>query len=234
MERARQDRRRATDREAALLSEAEELRRGAAGREAALLRRAEEAEARALDLELQLSRARQGAGAEDAGSLSQALSGETSTASYSELAAATRGFAASSILGRGGFGPVYRGEWGGLAVAIKRLDPVSPFLFAFLFAVYRCSALYLTYYVRVCEIIHFPAAPGLAPGPAGGAAGGDGAGQLPPPAPRAARVLQPVAAGRPAGGLPRLPAHARRRPGPRPRRPRRAAAGCGRAAAHRG
>ncbi len=41
-----------------------------------------------------------------------------------ELAAATGGFAAWSILGRGGFGPVYRGEWGGQAVAIKRLDRV--------------------------------------------------------------------------------------------------------------
>ena len=121
-ERARQAQRRA----AALLSDAEELRRSAAERETALLRRVEEAEARALNLEWQLSRARQELGSADARSLSQALSGETSTASFAELAAATRGFAASSILGRGGFGPVYRGEWGGQAVAIKRLDPVRP------------------------------------------------------------------------------------------------------------
>jgi hypothetical protein len=96
--------RRAAEREATLLSDAEELRRGAAEREAALLRQVEEAEARALELERQLSRARQEAGAADARSLSQALSGETSTASFAELAAATRGFAASSILARGGFG----------------------------------------------------------------------------------------------------------------------------------
>ena len=119
-------RRLAAEREAALLGEAEELQRSAAEREAALLRRAEEAEARAAELERQLARARQGAGAADARSLSQALSGETSTASFAELAAATGGFAASSILGRGGFCPVYRGEWGGQAVAIKRLDQVCP------------------------------------------------------------------------------------------------------------
>ncbi len=118
-------RRGAAEREAALLSEAEELRRGAA----ALLRRAEEAEARALNLEQQVSRMEQNARAADVRSLSQALSGETSTASYAELAAATGGFAASNILGRGGFGPVYRGELGGQSVAIKRLDQVCQPLF---------------------------------------------------------------------------------------------------------
>jgi hypothetical protein len=44
--------------------------------------------------------------------------------SYAELAAATGGFAASSIVGRGRYGPVYRGELCGQAVAIKRLDQV--------------------------------------------------------------------------------------------------------------
>ena len=47
------------------------------------------------------------------------------TASFAELAAATEGFAQQRILGRGGFGPVFRGEWGGMEVAIKRLDPES-------------------------------------------------------------------------------------------------------------
>ncbi len=103
----------AADREAALLGEVE-----------VLLRRAEEAEARGADLERQLSRALQDAGAADVRSLSQALSGETSTASHAELAAATGGFAAASILGRGGFGAVYRGELRGQAVAVKRLDHV--------------------------------------------------------------------------------------------------------------
>ena len=108
-----------------------QAQRAAADREAALLRRAEEAEARAAeaesraeDLERQLVRARQEAGAGDAGALSRALSGEASTASFAELAGGTDGFAASRILGRGGFGPVYRGEWGGRAVAVKRLDHV--------------------------------------------------------------------------------------------------------------
>jgi hypothetical protein len=119
-------RKRATDREVALLSEADQLRRRTTDRVAALLSEAEEAAARALDLERQLSLARQRAEAAGARSLSQALSGETSTASHAELAAATGGFAASTILGRGGFGPVYRGDWGGRAVAIKRLDPVCP------------------------------------------------------------------------------------------------------------
>ncbi len=56
----------------------------------------------------------------------QALSGGVCTASYAELAAVTRDFAADSVLGRGGYGPVYRGEWGGQAVAIKRMDQASP------------------------------------------------------------------------------------------------------------
>jgi hypothetical protein len=138
LRKAEELRRDAADREAALLREAEEYRRNALGREAALLReveglrrgaaalqrRAGESEARALDLERQLSRALD-PGAAGVRSLARALSGETSTASFAELAAATGGFAASSILGRGGFGPVYRGVWGGQAVAIKRLDPVS-------------------------------------------------------------------------------------------------------------
>jgi predicted Ser/Thr protein kinase len=131
-ERACQAQRRAAEREVALLDEAEALRILAAEREVALhtvLRRAEEAEARAAELERQLSWARQDAGAADARSLSQVLSGETSTASFAELEAATGGFAASRILGRGGFGPVYRGEWSGQAVAIKRLDQVRPSLF---------------------------------------------------------------------------------------------------------
>ena len=57
--------------------------------------------------------------------VAQALSGGVCTASYAELAAATRDFAVGNILGRGGFGPVYRGEWGRHAVAIKRLDQAS-------------------------------------------------------------------------------------------------------------
>ena len=35
------------------------------------------------------------------------------------------GDASAHILGRGGFGPVYRGEWQGRAVAVKRLDADS-------------------------------------------------------------------------------------------------------------
>ena len=48
-----------------------------------------------------------------------------STASHAELAAATYGFADAQILGRGGFGAVYKGEWRGRAVAVKRLDADS-------------------------------------------------------------------------------------------------------------
>ena len=39
--------------------------------------------------------------------------------------AATDNFSPSSILGRGGFGPVYRGTWHGLTVAIKVLGSTS-------------------------------------------------------------------------------------------------------------
>ena len=97
--------------------------------EAALQRQTEEAEERARGLAQQLDslleRAQQDARALDVRPVAQALSGGVCTASHAELAAATRGFAAGSILGRGGFGPVYRGDLGGLAVAIKRLDQAS-------------------------------------------------------------------------------------------------------------
>ncbi len=103
-----------------------ELQRHARDREAALQRQADAAEERARALARQLERAQQGGRIPDVRPVAQALSGGFCTASYAELADATRDFAAGSILGRGGFGPVYRGEWGGQAVAIKRLDQVSP------------------------------------------------------------------------------------------------------------
>jgi hypothetical protein len=103
-----------------------ELQRHAREREAALQRQADAAEERARELARQLERAQQGGRIPDVRPVAQALSGGVCTASYAELAAATRDFAAGSILGRGGFGPVYRGEWDGRAVAIKRLDQASP------------------------------------------------------------------------------------------------------------
>jgi hypothetical protein len=90
-----------------------------------LQRRAGAADGRVQELALQLERAQLGARALDVRHVAQALSGGVSTASHAELAVATGGFAAGHILGRGGFGPVYRGERGGLQVAIKRLDQVS-------------------------------------------------------------------------------------------------------------
>jgi hypothetical protein len=103
-----------------------ELRLSARESEAALQRRADAAEERARELALQLERAHLDSRILDVRPVAQALSGGVCTASYAELAAATRGFAAGSILGRGGFGPVYRGELGGQAVAIKQLDQASP------------------------------------------------------------------------------------------------------------
>ena len=110
-----------------------ELQRHSREREAALQRQATAAEERSRQLALQLEqaqqeleRAQQGERIPDVRPVAQALSGGICTASFAELAAATRDFAAGSILGRGGFGPVYRGEWGGQAVAIKRLDQASP------------------------------------------------------------------------------------------------------------
>jgi hypothetical protein len=75
---------------------------------------------------------------------------------------------------------------------------------------------------------------GLAPGYSGVPAGGDGPGQIPPPTLGAAPGLQPVAARRPAGGLPGVPPHGARRLGPGPRRPRRPPNQRRRAAPHRG
>ena len=102
-----------------------ELQRRAGEREAALQLQAAAAEERMRGLVLQLERAQQGAGALDVRPVAQALAGGVCTASYAELAAATGNFAAGSVLGRGGFGPVYRGELGGQAVAIKRMDQAS-------------------------------------------------------------------------------------------------------------
>ena len=45
-----------------------------------------------------------------------------STVSFAELEAATAGFDPHRIIGRGGFGPVYRGEWKGRTVAVKKCD----------------------------------------------------------------------------------------------------------------
>ena len=102
-----------------------ELQRHARGREAVLQQQVEAAEERAQELESWLVRAQQDARIPDVHPVAQALLGGISTASHTELATATHNFAAGSILGRGGFGPVYRGEWGGQAVAIKRLDQAS-------------------------------------------------------------------------------------------------------------
>lgn len=44
---------------------------------------------------------------------------------YKVLADATKNFSASLIIGRGSFGAVYKGTWGGQAVAVKRCDVSS-------------------------------------------------------------------------------------------------------------
>ncbi len=92
--------------------------------------RARAEEERSQELGLQLERAQQDArvpgNRHGLSYVVQAFSRGVRTASYAELAVATRNFAAERILGRGGYGPVYRGEWGGQEVAIKLLDPVSP------------------------------------------------------------------------------------------------------------
>ena len=119
------------ERDAALLLAEErivEFQQRAREREAALQWQADAAEERVREVARQLDRGRHDAPSMDVRPVAHALTGGVCTASYGELADATRNFAAGSILGRGGFGPVYRGEWGGQAVAIKRLDQASPSL----------------------------------------------------------------------------------------------------------
>jgi hypothetical protein len=82
---------------------------------------------RVLESQLQLERVQLGASALDMRSVARALSGGVSTVSYADLAAATSNFASANILGRGGFGPVYRGEWNRQAVAVKKLDQACIF-----------------------------------------------------------------------------------------------------------
>jgi serine/threonine protein kinase len=45
-----------------------------------------------------------------------------STVPFAELEAATENFNPNRIIGRGGFGAVYRGEWNGRSVAVKKCD----------------------------------------------------------------------------------------------------------------
>ncbi len=102
-----------------------ELQRHAREREASLQRRADAAEVRALELGRKLARAQQDTRTLEVRPVAQALAGGVCTSSFAELAAATGNFAAGRILGRGGFGPVYCGELGGQAVAIKQMDQAS-------------------------------------------------------------------------------------------------------------
>lgn len=44
------------------------------------------------------------------------------TSSHQQIDAACAGFPDSAIVGRGGFGPVFRGRFMGKEVAVKRLD----------------------------------------------------------------------------------------------------------------
>ncbi len=73
----------------------------------------------------------------------------TPTVRYEELLAATDGFAPANMVGRGGYGVVYKGYWKHTQVAVKRIQArgdssveVSNYLLRFCYA-FLVSQLYL-------------------------------------------------------------------------------------------
>jgi hypothetical protein len=67
---------------------------------------------------------------------------------FREIEEATNYFAESNIVGRGGFGTVYKGDWKRTPVAVKRIDPVSvvlslgPLLSLLFYELPMCAAVY--------------------------------------------------------------------------------------------